>query len=73
MTPRASPSTDEMGETWPLIRREASAYRKHEHRVGARALGVRVVQSSSPAVADIMGARRAGTVEMISSMSIPCR
>jgi hypothetical protein len=33
----------------------------------------RVVQSCSPAVADIIGARRAWTVAMISSASMPCR
>jgi hypothetical protein len=36
-------------------------------------LVVAVVQSRSPAVADIIGARRACTAMMISSGSIPCR
>src|ERR1700730_8110813 len=45
--------------------------RRERTEVGARALGVPLLQSCSPAVTDIMGARRAWTVEMISSMSMP--
>jgi len=48
-----------------------SARPAREHPDQPSRTGVRVVQSSRPAVADIMGARRACTVEMISSMSIP--
>jgi hypothetical protein len=42
-------------------------------RIDARATDVGIAQSWSPAVADIMGALRACTGEMISSMSMPCR
>jgi hypothetical protein len=47
--------------------------RRRERERRSRWTGVGFAQSWSPAVADIIGARRAWTVAMISSVSRPCR
>ncbi len=54
--------------------REAVVDSKHPAGASARShVRVLVAQSRSPAVADIIGARLAWTVAMISSVSMPCR
>jgi hypothetical protein len=79
--PRRLPPRDER-EAWPTLSREPSYARSGVSAVAPASDGgtataapplPRVGQSCSPAVADIIGARRACTVAMISSVSMPCR
>ncbi len=73
-------SCERVGKSWRQVGRRLLAWSKaaahtraRAHRARRSRPGFRMLQSWSPAVADIIGARRACTVEMISSISMPCR
>ena len=67
-----TPALDDVRERWGSRRRRLLAPGR-SGSAGALPLGDLVAQSCSPALADIIGARRARTAAMISSGSIPCR